>query len=170
MENFRRGNIECRVQPKKQIRIFTVVWSLTLPPCVCGLGPRAEARADSVARALERPASGFSACRECCVSTDVSAWWMGVAWDSWWLFVTNLRNYGFTDRPPPPSPSRGPAVRRRSTNQVGAGRGRGRRAAPAGGQPQPAVRFEHALVKLNPAAAPSRDWASRDRPETHVHL
>ena len=55
---------------KKHIRSFAVVnpptVSLGRPdPRAAGLLRVAE---HSVARALERPASGFSACRECCVS------------------------------------------------------------------------------------------------------
>ena len=80
---------------------------------------RVHRHSDSVARALERPASGFSACRECCVSACLVAGCGGGLSGGFWL-----RIYGFTDLRihPPPSPSRGPAVRRASTNQVGAGR------------------------------------------------
>ena len=76
------------------------------------------ARADSAERALERPAPGFSACRECCVSACLVAGCGGGLPGGFWLQI-----YGFTDLRihPPPSPSRDPAVRRRSGNQVGAG-------------------------------------------------
>ena len=99
----------------RDVRSVTVVRSSTLPPCG---PPGAAARADSVARALERPAFVFSACRECCVSVGLVAGCGGGVSGGFLLHV-----YGFTDLriDPPPSPSRGPAVRRPSTNQVVAG-------------------------------------------------
>ena len=82
------------------------------------VGRPSAARADSVARALERPAFVFSVCRECCVSVCLVAGCGGGLPGGFWLQI-----YGLTDLRihPPPSPSRGPAVRRRSGNQVGAG-------------------------------------------------
>ena len=66
-------------------------------------GPRTELlrvhrHSDSVARALERPASGFSACRECCVSACLVAGCGGGV--SRGFLLHDLRTYGFTDPPP----------------------------------------------------------------------
>ena len=88
-------------------------------------GPQSCARADSVARALERPASGFShlsVSRVLCLYLPVVDGCGGGLLPPGGF---SLQIYGITDLriDPPPSPSRGPAVvRRRSTNQVGAGR------------------------------------------------
>ena len=59
---------------------------------------RVHRHSDSVARALERPASGFSACRECCVSACLVAGCGGGV--SRGFLLHDLRTYGFTDPPP----------------------------------------------------------------------
>ena len=61
-------------------------------------GPQSCARADRALR--ERWRGQPPASQRVASAVSLSAWWMGVVGDSWWLFVTNLRNYGFTDRPP----------------------------------------------------------------------
>ena len=59
---------------------------------------RVHRHSDSVARALERPASGFSACREGCVSACLVAGCGGGV--SRGFLLHDLRTYGFTDPPP----------------------------------------------------------------------
>ena len=66
-------------------------------------GPQSCARADSVARALERPASGFSACRECCVSICLVDGCGGGLLVAFRYKFTELRIYGSTPLPPRPA-------------------------------------------------------------------
>ena len=86
----------------RDIRSVTVVRSLTLPPC--GLG-RPDPRAAHVQTALrERWRGQPPASQRVASAVSLSAWWMGVVGDSWWLFVTNLPSeklFRITPLPPP---------------------------------------------------------------------